>query len=59
MLDWEKNEAVLDILSKKSQPIVQRYNIAVSEGFYARVKLLIPPYADLTGATKYPMLIFV
>lgn len=59
VLDWEKNEAVLDILSKKSQPIVQRYNIAVSEGFYARVKLLIPPYADLTGATKYPMLIFV
>ncbi|XP_076231045.1 venom dipeptidyl peptidase 4 [Calliopsis andreniformis] len=59
VLAWENNEAVSEILSKKSQPMVHRYKVAVPGGFNARVKLLIPPGADLSGATKYPMLIFV
>ncbi|XP_076230244.1 venom dipeptidyl peptidase 4 isoform X2 [Nomia melanderi] len=56
---WENNEAVSEIIAEKSQPVVRRYNVPVPGGFKARVRLLIPPDADLSGATKYPMLIFV
>ncbi|XP_054009789.1 venom dipeptidyl peptidase 4-like isoform X2 [Hylaeus anthracinus] len=56
---WESNQAVAQIIAKKSQPVVQRYKVPVSSEFDARVRLLIPPNADLSGATKYPMLIFV
>ncbi|XP_076165408.1 venom dipeptidyl peptidase 4 isoform X2 [Ptiloglossa arizonensis] len=56
---WEDNAAVSEIIAEKSQPVVHRYKVPVPGGFNARVRLLIPPDADLTGATKYPMLIFV
>lgn len=56
---WEDNEMVTEILAEKSQPIVQRYRIPVPGGFKAQVRLLIPPNADLSGATKYPMLVYV
>ncbi|CAK9800503.1 Venom dipeptidyl peptidase 4 [Anthophora quadrimaculata] len=56
---WEDNEAVSEIIAEKSQPVVRRYKVPVPGGFEARVRLLIPPNADLSGTTKYPMLIFV
>ncbi|XP_076294344.1 venom dipeptidyl peptidase 4 isoform X2 [Lasioglossum baleicum] len=56
---WENNEAVSEIIAEKSQPLVRRFKVPVPGGFKARVRLLIPPDADLSGATKYPMLIFV
>ena len=59
LLAWEENEAVSEIIAEKSQPVVRRYKVPVPGGFEARVRLLIPPNADLSGATKYPMLIFV
>lgn len=59
LLAWEENEAVSEIIAEKSQPVVRRYKVPVPGGFQARVRLLIPPNADLSGATKYPMLIFV
>ncbi|XP_076681327.1 venom dipeptidyl peptidase 4 isoform X3 [Andrena cerasifolii] len=59
LLTWENNEVVSEIISERAQPVVHRYNVPVPGPFNARVKLLIPPNADLSGATKYPMLIFV
>ncbi|CAL7939159.1 unnamed protein product [Xylocopa violacea] len=59
LMVWEDNEAVSEIIAEKSQPVVRRYKVPVPGGFEARVRLLIPPNADLSGATKYPMLIFV
>ncbi|KOX67435.1 Venom dipeptidyl peptidase 4, partial [Melipona quadrifasciata] len=59
LLAWEENDAVAEIIAEKSQPVVRRYKVPVPGGFEARVRLLIPPNADLSGATKYPMLIFV
>jgi len=56
---WEDNSAVADMIAEKSQPIVQKYKIPVADGFNAQVRLLIPPGADLTGAIKYPMLVYV
>ncbi|XP_017885602.1 venom dipeptidyl peptidase 4 isoform X2 [Ceratina calcarata] len=59
LLVWEDNEAVSETIAEKSQPVVRRYKVPVPGGFKARVRLLIPPNADLSGAVKYPMLIFV
>ncbi|XP_072762346.1 venom dipeptidyl peptidase 4 isoform X3 [Anoplolepis gracilipes] len=56
---WEDNDAVTEIIAEKSQPIVQKYKIPVPGGFNAQVRLQIPPGADLSGATKYPMLVYV
>lgn len=56
---WEDNDVVTDIIAEKSQPIVYRYKVPVPGGFNAQVRLLIPPGADLSGATKYPMLVYV
>lgn len=59
LLAWESNEAVSEIIKEKLRPLVHRYKVPVPGGFNARVRLLIPPNADLSGDTKYPMLIFV
>ncbi|XP_050453789.1 venom dipeptidyl peptidase 4-like isoform X3 [Cataglyphis hispanica] len=56
---WEDNNAVTEIIVERSQPIVQKYKIPVPGGFNAQVRLLIPPGADLSGSTKYPMLVYV
>lgn len=56
---WEDNDVVADIIEERSQPIVHRYKVPVPGGFHAQVRLLIPPGADLSGATKYPMLVYV
>ncbi|XP_058799148.1 venom dipeptidyl peptidase 4-like isoform X2 [Phymastichus coffea] len=56
---WEGNKAVAEIILEKSRPIVKRFTVPVPGGFEAQVKLLLPPNADLSGKTKYPMLVFV
>ncbi|KYQ46972.1 hypothetical protein ALC60_14014, partial [Trachymyrmex zeteki] len=56
---WEDNSVVSDIIVERSQPIVHRYEVPVPGGFNAQVRLLIPPGADMSGATKYPMLVYV
>lgn len=56
---WEDNSGVAAVVATKSMPEVKRYSVPVNGGFEAQVRLLIPPNADLTGATKYPMLVYV
>lgn len=56
---WEDNKAVAELVAEKSRPIVKRFTVPVPGGFEAQVKLLLPPNADLSGKTKYPMLVYV
>ncbi|KAG7203914.1 hypothetical protein KM043_016937 [Ampulex compressa] len=56
---WEDNAPLVHILQKRLQPVVHRYEVAIPDGFNAQVRLLIPPNADLSGTTKYPMLVYV
>ncbi|XP_046586430.1 venom dipeptidyl peptidase 4 isoform X1 [Neodiprion lecontei] len=56
---WEDNSDVAEVVAAKSLPDVKRYTVPVTGGFEAQVRLLIPPNADLTGNTKYPMLVYV
>lgn len=56
---WESNKAVANTIAEKSQPIIHRYEIPVSDDFNAQVRLQIPSGADLSGSTKYPMLVEV
>lgn len=46
-------------MKEKSKPLIKRFTVPVPGGFEAQVRLLIPPGADLTGTTKYPMLVYV
>ncbi|XP_015112517.1 venom dipeptidyl peptidase 4 isoform X2 [Diachasma alloeum] len=59
VLTWETNVGVADLMAEKSRPLVKRFTVPVGGGFEAQVRLLIPPGADLTGTTKYPMLVYV
>lgn len=56
---WEGNKAIAELIAEKSRPIVKRFTVPVPGGFDAQVKLLLPPNADLSGRTKYPMLVYV
>ncbi|XP_008202160.1 venom dipeptidyl peptidase 4 isoform X1 [Nasonia vitripennis] len=56
---WESNIAVAELIAEKSRPTVKRFTVPVPGGFEAQVKLLLPPNADLSGKTKYPMLLYV
>ncbi|KAF7998266.1 hypothetical protein HCN44_009664 [Aphidius gifuensis] len=59
LLTWESNSRVANVIKEKSRPIVKRFTVRVPGDFDAQVRLLIPPGADLTGAKKYPMLVYV
>ncbi|XP_015595104.1 venom dipeptidyl peptidase 4, partial [Cephus cinctus] len=59
LFTWENNHDVANLVSGKSLPKVQRYTVSVMDGFEAQVRLLLPPNADLSGSTKYPMLVYV
>lgn len=58
-MTWEDNKLLGSSVAEKSLPLVKRLTVPTQDGFKAQVRLLIPPGADLTGATKYPLLIFV
>ncbi|XP_063983371.1 venom dipeptidyl peptidase 4 isoform X3 [Diachasmimorpha longicaudata] len=59
VLTWESNAGISEAMAGKSRPLVKRFTVPVGGGFEAQVRLLIPPGADLTGTTKYPMLVYV
>ncbi|CAB0042041.1 unnamed protein product [Trichogramma brassicae] len=59
IVTWESNRAIAKRIAKKSLPIQKKLRVAVPGGFEARVKMLLPPNADLSGRTKYPMLVYV
>lgn len=56
---FETNEELHERLSAKATPKIIYLNIPLSSGFDARVKLQLPPNADLSGTVKYPMLVDV
>lgn len=56
---WEENKNLNALIEKRAAPIIQHHNIPLSSGFEAVVKLQISPNADLSGAQKYPMIIYV
>lgn len=55
----ETNSELRSQLEGKSVPSVQYHEIDLGNGFTSKVMLLIPPGADLTGSTKYPLLVDV
>ncbi|XP_034934341.1 venom dipeptidyl peptidase 4 isoform X2 [Chelonus insularis] len=59
ILTWEDNKPIAATLAEKSKPTVKRFSVPVQGGFNAQVRLFLPPGADLTGTTKYPLVIFV
>lgn len=57
--NWELNTELQTKLSKVALPTVEKDTIGLGNGFTAKVKMLLPPGMDRSGATKYPMLIEV
>ncbi|XP_055621786.1 venom dipeptidyl peptidase 4 isoform X2 [Toxorhynchites rutilus septentrionalis] len=55
----ETNAELRDRLQGKVLPEVQYHEIDLGNGFTSMVMLLVPPGADLSGKTKYPMLVDV
>jgi dipeptidyl-peptidase-4 len=56
---WEDNKDIVELITKKSLPIIKRFTVPIPGNFKAHVKLLLPPNADLSGNTKYPMIVYV
>ena len=59
LFTWEKNEEVAGIIEGRSLPVTKKLSVPLPGGFEAKVKMLLPPNADLSGRTKYPMLVYV
>ncbi|XP_014205083.1 venom dipeptidyl peptidase 4 isoform X2 [Copidosoma floridanum] len=59
LFTWESNKPIAELIAEKARPIVKRFTVPVPGGFEAQVKMLLPPNADLSGKTKYPMLVYV
>lgn len=56
---WEDNDEVRKKLSNVALPSSQLMTVPLADGFTARVKLTLPYGVDLSGGTKYPMLVHV
>lgn len=59
VMDWERNEAIRQGLANKALPVKTRMTVPLPDNFTAQVMLWLPPDADLSGSTKYPMLVDV
>lgn len=59
VMDWERNDAMRKALAKKALPTRMRTTAPLPGGFQAEIMLWLPPGADLSGNTKYPMLVDV
>lgn len=57
--EWETNSGTRELLKVKVVPTVSYHTIELDSGFTAKVRLQLPPFADLSGKTKYPMLVDV
>ncbi|KAK6639261.1 hypothetical protein RUM43_007532 [Polyplax serrata] len=55
----ENNSGLRNALKKKLFPEVMNFTVEVPGPFHADVRLLLPPNMDKSGATKYPLIIFV
>lgn len=58
-VEWDRNDEVTEMISEISTPKIVHMTVPLSHGFDAKVKLQLPPGADMTGAVKYPMLVYV
>lgn len=59
LIIWEENRDLIDLVQERHVPITKRMTFKVDEGFTAQVMLKLPPNIDMSGKTKYPMLINV
>lgn len=59
LMDWEKNAGLRQALATKRLPNKVRMTVGLPQGFTAQVMLWLPPNVDLSGSTKYPMLVDV
>ncbi|KDR23986.1 hypothetical protein L798_07923, partial [Zootermopsis nevadensis] len=56
---WEINEDLRQKIEGRDLPQIQNTEINVPGGFQAKARLWLPPGADTSGRTKYPMLVYV
>lgn len=56
---WEINENLRQRIEGRDLPEIVNVDVNVPEGFVAKARLLLPPGADTSGQTKYPMLVYV
>jgi hypothetical protein len=56
---WEINENLRRRIEGRDLPEILNVDVNVSEGFLAKARLCLPPGADKSGHTKYPMLVYV
>ena len=56
---WEPNKELNTYLKSKTSPQVIHHDITLDNGSVSKVIMQLPVDADLSGATKYPMLIEV
>ncbi|XP_017784773.1 PREDICTED: venom dipeptidyl peptidase 4 [Nicrophorus vespilloides] len=59
LVTWEENEELTELVNDKAIPIIKRFSFNVAGGFKAQVSLKLPPNMDMSGSTKYPMLVNV
>ncbi|XP_016661848.1 venom dipeptidyl peptidase 4 isoform X1 [Acyrthosiphon pisum] len=55
---WETNKKLTTELKNVALPRVTFFNVPLTDGCEARVKLLIPPTVDTSSGNKYPLLIY-
>jgi len=55
---WETNKKLTTELKDVALPRVTFLNVPLTDGFEARVKLLIPSTVDTLSGNKYPLLIY-
>ncbi|XP_014247731.1 venom dipeptidyl peptidase 4 isoform X2 [Cimex lectularius] len=59
VMTWNSNERLKKKLSKVLTPEKKYMEYEVAPGMKAQIQLSIPPFADLSGAIKYPLLVHV
>jgi len=56
---WENNENLRQKIEGRDLPQILDTEVVVADGLVAKARLWLPPGADTSGLTKYPMLVYV
>lgn len=56
---WEINQNLRQKIAGRDLPEIVNVDVDVPDGFVAKARLWLPPGADTSGQTKYPMLVYV
>lgn len=59
LLTWENNNHIQANIDGIALPRTKRLTYKVADGFTAHAMLLLPPNMDMSGDTKYPMIVDV